>query len=113
MRPRSECGFIRSQKARVQAMLASSSSGASQTESIDTMYGIDRSPKAESAAATRAVAPPKFQIEESVLGDGGLRVACDDQVDGRIVETAQVVALPVAAVLAEGMSASNSCWMSQ
>jgi hypothetical protein len=39
---------------------------------MDIMCGIDRSPKAESAAATRAVAPPKFQIEESVLGDGGL-----------------------------------------
>ena len=75
--------------------------GTLQIESIENMYGMDRSPKAVSAAPTRAVAPPKFQIEESVLGDGGARVALDDPVDHRIVQPAQVVALPVAAVLAE------------
>ena len=62
---------MRCQNARVQAMLASSSVGDSQTESIENMYAMERSPKAVSAAATRAVAPPKFQIDDSVLGDGG------------------------------------------
>ena len=62
---------MRCQNSRVQAMLAASSEAASQTESIENMYGIERSPKAVSVAPTRAVAPPKFQMDDSVLGDGG------------------------------------------
>ena len=52
--------------------------------------------------ARAAVAPPKFQIEDRVFGDGGCRVPLDDQVDELVGQAAQVVALPVAPVLAEG-----------
>ena len=61
---------------------------------------MERSPKAVSAAATRAVAPPKFQIEDSVLGDGGPRSPRGSARSPPSLRR-QVVALPVAAVLAE------------
>ena len=53
-------------------MFAASSSDARQTESTDTIQGIERSPNAVAPVSTAAVAPPKFQIEESVSGDGGV-----------------------------------------
>ena len=74
----------------------------SQIESMDTIHGIDRSPNAVASAATSAVAPPKFQIDDKVFGEGGRSLPRDDQVDRLVVEAAQVAALPVAAVLAEG-----------
>ena len=47
----------------------------SRLQSIDSMYGIERSPNAVASAGTRAVAPPKFQIDDRVFGDGGFRFA--------------------------------------
>ena len=41
------------------------------------------------------------QIDDSVFGEGGAAFDCDDRVDDRVGEPAQVVALPVATVLAE------------
>ena len=64
-------GRIRCQKSRVQAMLAASSAGSLHTESMDSIHGMERSPKVVSSAPTAAVAPPKFQIEDRALGDGG------------------------------------------
>ena len=92
---------MRSQKARVQAMLASSSSGASQTESIDIMYGIERSPKAVSAAATRGRCATEVPDRRERVGRRRSRIALEDQVDRVIPEAAQIVALPVGTVLAE------------
>ena len=51
-------------------MFAASCSAPSQVESSDNMYGIDLSLNAVSAAPTRAVAPPKFQIDVTVFGEG-------------------------------------------
>ena len=50
--------------------MASSSAGSVQTESIEYIQPIERSPSAVSAAGTAAVAPPKFQSELSVFGEG-------------------------------------------
>ena len=92
---------MRSQNARVQAMLAASSAGAVQIESIETMYGMDRSPKAVSRRGDAAVAPPKVQIDDSVFGDGGAALPSRIDVDRVVGQAAHVVALPVRPVLAE------------
>ena len=74
----------------------------SQIESMETIQGIDRSPKRRVASApTAAVAPPKFQIDDSVLGDGGWALPSTTSVDHLVRQAAQVVALPVAPVPAE------------
>ena len=82
-------------------MLAASSSAAVQIESNDTMYGIDRSPKAVASASTAAVAPPKVQIDERVFGGRWRRIEVEQEVDQLVGQAGRVAALPVAAVLPE------------
>ena len=50
----------------------------SQIESIEHIQGIERSPNAVASAGDAAVAPPKFQIEDSVFGDGGAALPAHD-----------------------------------
>ena len=61
---------IADQKCRDHPILASSSSGFDQMESMLSMNGMERSPNAVASAGTRCTAPPKCHTEVSDSSDG-------------------------------------------